>query len=90
MSAQTKTVWIQALAALKGPSHKIFCFAPMHLIGLEMVRDAFLAPHLGRKVPQSAFFGANMVKGPHHQGRLTRDRGGRPWWGKAHLVVEGP
>ena len=66
MSAQTNTVWIQALAALKGPSHKNFCFAPMHLIGLEM------------------------VKGPHHQGRLTRDRGGRPWWGKAQLVVEGP
>ena len=52
MSAQTKTVWIQALAALKGPSHKNFCFAPIHLIGLEIVRDAFLAPRLSWKMPK--------------------------------------
>ena len=62
----------------------------MHLIGPEMVRDAFGAPHLGRKVPQNCNFGAKMVKGPHHEERLTRDRGKRPsLWGLAPLSGAG-
>ena len=35
--------------ALKGSSRYNF-FVQMHLVGLDMVRDAFLAPRLGRKV----------------------------------------
>ena len=43
--------WLESeyFKALKGPPRYNF-FVQMHLVGLDMVRDAFLAPRLGRKV----------------------------------------
>ena len=37
---------------LKGTVHYFFFVAPMPLVGLEMVWDAFLAPRLGQTVPK--------------------------------------
>ena len=40
---------------------KVF-FAPIHLVCLGMVRDAFLAPPSGRKVPQKQYFGIKWLR----------------------------
>ena len=51
-------------------------FAQIHLVGLEMMRDAFSAPCLGRKVTQKSIFGVKYLRNPttrgacpHHEGR---------------------
>ena len=49
---------------VKGTVPLNFLFAPKHLVALEMVQDAFLAPRLGRKVPQERNFGVKWLRDP--------------------------
>ena len=49
----------------------IFFCSNAPLVGLEMVRDAFLAPNLSRRVPQKRNFVVKWLRDltPHHEGR---------------------
>ena len=48
----------------KGTGLLKICFAPIHLVGLEMVRDAFLASRLGKNVLPKTKFWCKIIKGP--------------------------
>ena len=48
---------------------KFFVVAPMHLEGVEMVRNALFCTSFGPKsTPKTKFWG-KMFQGPHHEGR---------------------
>ena len=62
-----------------------FLFAPKHLVALEMVQYAFLAPRLGRKVPQEWNFGVKWLRDPTTKGAPTHLTPHNEW-GTPHLT----